>query len=247
MVEQTLAWLARYRRLTIRYERRVDIHQALLTLGYAFSPSITSPTREVMKGTLILQRQLRVSGSERCQDMVPGTVLAPAAIAAIDGLPRAEHGWQLTPRGPSLDDPENPRDHRAVIARRAPGPRFGGQHPGDAGPPGVGQVWQRGRHRLEGWFASGGIGTGAAGGMTPVGDRLVAPAKGGPGSVVRALRGRLAQGQEQATDLRERQRNQVGGPPFCVVWAVCRVTVSAACARRAKVIWRCHGVHFRTS
>jgi len=35
VVERTFAWLNRYRRLTIRYERRVDIHQAFLTLGCA--------------------------------------------------------------------------------------------------------------------------------------------------------------------------------------------------------------------
>ena len=35
VVELTLAWLNRYRRLTIRYERREDIHQAFLTLGCA--------------------------------------------------------------------------------------------------------------------------------------------------------------------------------------------------------------------
>ena len=35
VVERTLAWLSRYRRLTIRYERRVDLHQAFLTLGCA--------------------------------------------------------------------------------------------------------------------------------------------------------------------------------------------------------------------
>ncbi len=35
VVERTLAWLNRYRRLTIRYERRADIHQAFLTLGCA--------------------------------------------------------------------------------------------------------------------------------------------------------------------------------------------------------------------
>ncbi len=34
-VEHTLAWPNRYRRLTIRYERRVAIHQALPTLGCA--------------------------------------------------------------------------------------------------------------------------------------------------------------------------------------------------------------------
>ena len=35
VVERTLAWLNRMRRLTVRYERRADIHQALLTLGCA--------------------------------------------------------------------------------------------------------------------------------------------------------------------------------------------------------------------
>jgi transposase len=35
VVERTFAWLNRYRRLTIRSERRVAIHQAFLTLGCA--------------------------------------------------------------------------------------------------------------------------------------------------------------------------------------------------------------------
>jgi IS5 family transposase len=35
VVERTQAWLNRFRRLTIRYERRADIHQAFLTLGCA--------------------------------------------------------------------------------------------------------------------------------------------------------------------------------------------------------------------
>jgi transposase len=33
VVERTLAWLSKYRRLTIRYERRDDIHEAFLRLG----------------------------------------------------------------------------------------------------------------------------------------------------------------------------------------------------------------------
>jgi transposase len=33
VVERTFAWLARYRRLTVRYERRADIRQAFLYLG----------------------------------------------------------------------------------------------------------------------------------------------------------------------------------------------------------------------
>lgn len=35
VVERTMAWLARYRRLTIRYERLVAQHRALLHLGCA--------------------------------------------------------------------------------------------------------------------------------------------------------------------------------------------------------------------
>lgn len=35
VVERTLAWLNRFRRLSIRYERRADIHEAFITLGCA--------------------------------------------------------------------------------------------------------------------------------------------------------------------------------------------------------------------
>lgn len=35
VVERTLAWLARFRRLTVRHERRADIHLALATLACA--------------------------------------------------------------------------------------------------------------------------------------------------------------------------------------------------------------------
>ncbi|CAA9555713.1 MAG: Mobile element protein [uncultured Thermomicrobiales bacterium] len=35
VVERTLAWLNRFRRLTVRYERRADIHRAFLPLGCA--------------------------------------------------------------------------------------------------------------------------------------------------------------------------------------------------------------------
>ena len=35
IVERTLAWLARFRRLTIRYERRADLHLAFTTLACA--------------------------------------------------------------------------------------------------------------------------------------------------------------------------------------------------------------------
>lgn len=35
VVERTLAWLHQFRRLRVRYERRADIHEALVTIGCA--------------------------------------------------------------------------------------------------------------------------------------------------------------------------------------------------------------------
>ncbi len=35
VVERTLSWLNRFRRLKVRYERRADVHQAFLSLGCA--------------------------------------------------------------------------------------------------------------------------------------------------------------------------------------------------------------------
>ncbi len=36
MIERTMAWLGRSRRLIIRYERREELHQPFLTLARAF-------------------------------------------------------------------------------------------------------------------------------------------------------------------------------------------------------------------
>jgi transposase len=38
VVERTLSWLNRFRRLKIRYEHRADIHLAFLQLGCALIP-----------------------------------------------------------------------------------------------------------------------------------------------------------------------------------------------------------------
>jgi IS5 family transposase len=35
VVERTLSWLTRFRRLKVRYERQADVHRAFLTLGCA--------------------------------------------------------------------------------------------------------------------------------------------------------------------------------------------------------------------
>jgi transposase len=47
VVERTLAWLHRFRRLALRYERRPEVHEAFLTLGCAVIcwNYLTSPRR----------------------------------------------------------------------------------------------------------------------------------------------------------------------------------------------------------
>jgi transposase len=35
VIERTFAWLSQFRRLRVRYEKRADIHEALLSLGCA--------------------------------------------------------------------------------------------------------------------------------------------------------------------------------------------------------------------
>jgi transposase len=42
VVERTLAWLARYRRLSVRYERREDIHEAFSSIWAARSFASTN-------------------------------------------------------------------------------------------------------------------------------------------------------------------------------------------------------------
>ncbi len=37
VIERTFAWLNRFRRLTIRYERRIDIHGAFTSIAYSLS------------------------------------------------------------------------------------------------------------------------------------------------------------------------------------------------------------------
>ncbi len=66
VVERTLAWLARFRRLTIRYERRADIHRAFTSLACS----------------LICLNQIR----RFCQGLLTrGACLVPGA--AFDGWP----------------------------------------------------------------------------------------------------------------------------------------------------------------
>jgi transposase len=64
IVERTLGWLSKYRRLTIRYERREDIHEAFLHLGCSLI-CLNYSTRWVLKGSLknrLPLPQLRVCG-----------------------------------------------------------------------------------------------------------------------------------------------------------------------------------------
>jgi hypothetical protein len=65
VVERTLAWLNRYRRLRVRYERRADIHEAFLYLGCSLIC-----LNYLSKGVL----QCALSATQGCQ---PGRILEP--------------------------------------------------------------------------------------------------------------------------------------------------------------------------
>jgi transposase len=66
VVERTLSWLNRFRRLKVRYERRADIHEAFLTLGCA----------------LVCWNHLEVASSPGDYDIESPSGVAVVAIAA---------------------------------------------------------------------------------------------------------------------------------------------------------------------
>jgi hypothetical protein len=51
VVEWALAWLAKFRRLKIRYERRDDIHEAFVLLGL-FADLLQPSLVRILKGSL---------------------------------------------------------------------------------------------------------------------------------------------------------------------------------------------------
>jgi transposase len=70
IVERTLGWLSKYRRLTIRYERREDIHEAFLHLGCSLI-CLNYSTRWVLKGSL--SRLLPLVSSKESVETDPPT------------------------------------------------------------------------------------------------------------------------------------------------------------------------------
>jgi hypothetical protein len=60
--------------------------------------------------------------------------------------------------------------------------------------------------------------------MTGLGNGLVAPTKGRPGKPEAEVLGRRSHSEEQATDLRHSQREEVGWPPFSAAFTCRRVT-----------------------
>ena len=56
-MERTLAWLAKYRRLTIRYERHDDIHEAFLS-SWLFADLPQLSFMMVLKGSLSRPKRL---------------------------------------------------------------------------------------------------------------------------------------------------------------------------------------------
>jgi hypothetical protein len=70
-----------------------------------------------------------------------------------------------------------------------------------------------GKH-LERRFARAELGVGAPDCVRVLGDRLVAPAKVRPGQLVSPACWVVGSDQDQSTNFRDRQGQQIGGPPF---------------------------------
>ncbi len=74
------------------------------------------------------------------QDVVPGAVSAVAAVPLPQRLPRPELGRDVSPGKPAPIPVDDPLEHPAVIAERAPAtPLGGGQQRRQTGPLGIGQ------------------------------------------------------------------------------------------------------------
>jgi transposase len=67
VVERTLAWLARCRRLAVRYERQADMHEAFSTSGFPHLPQLLGE-----RGILAVRASKRISKSYRDTKCVSG-------------------------------------------------------------------------------------------------------------------------------------------------------------------------------
>jgi hypothetical protein len=170
--------------------------------------------------TLVLQRQLcgircLVVG-ERLEDLLPDAGVAPAVIAAVHRLPRAEVRRQITPGGSGPHHPQHAGKHGAMVMRRTT--RAGllrREQRGDARPPRIGQGEGRAAEDLDRERALRvGLLACPARRVAPSGDRLVPTPKGRPSEAIAAAVGWLAERQQQTADFRHSERDQAASAPF---------------------------------
>jgi hypothetical protein len=146
----------------------------------------------------------------------------------MDGGPGTVRFRQIAPGGAGAHDPQDPDQHGPVIVRRATGRAARGRHQRrDPGPPRIGELGERGE-RLDGWIGDRVTRLRAPGAVVAFRIRLMPPAKDGPRAARGALLRRFAQRKEQAPDFGEREREQVGAPPF---WASSRAAAWRTTAR----------------
>lgn len=153
------------------------------------------------------------------------------------------------PGAPGAHHPEDGIEHASLIGSGASCSLRRRQQPGNQRPRVIGEVARQGGQPLE-WRGCGGVVVGgAAGGMASFCARLMMASKARPGQVVALAGGVGVQGQQEMPDLGQRERDQVRDPPFsdAASAAVALVTASSAWANKTSVMWRCHGVQFRTS
>ena len=181
-------------------------------------------------------------------DAVPESVLTPALIAAVGGMPGAVAGWHLAPRDAAVHDPQQPLEQTPVRhCGTAPWRLLRGQERRDLLPEEVAERRSPCQHggQRRGSGSAQGLPRRASGDMSLTGAGLVLPPpldpveRDTPPGLLR-----LVEEPHQAAHLGDGQRTAVAlaerSPPFpswAGPWRVLRrVSSRAAWASRAKVM-----------
>lgn len=166
-----------------------------------------------------------VRGLKDGKDLRPEAGPLPVLIAGVGGMPVPVLGGEVTPGSACLHDPEDPGQQQVGLHRRATERVRRWQERSDLIPPLLGEP-QGGRRQDDRSSPRrpGAIQLCSPCAVALFGARLVAPSEERPGNAAGTALRRIGQREEQATDLRDRQREEVVGPPFCLPPAARRVT-----------------------
>jgi hypothetical protein len=163
---------------------------------------------------------------EGVKDSLPDPGLARALIATVHGFPGTELLGKVPPGGAGSGNPEHARQNRPVIIVRATGLRFlGREERSNALPVLIRELEGDGLQPLQdGTAERNRLVLGPSSAVTGLGNRLMTATKGRPGKAEVNVLGWFGDGEEQPTDLRHSQGEEVCWPPFSPAVASRHVT-----------------------